>query len=104
MKITLEKSKALSIRLCPSNKRYLKKNEKPCKLGERTSGPYKVLQTHVIGTLELRPGVSEKLKIGRVIPYKEPTPTSSEVQSKMIFMGHQISSGHVPVVRSFFIL
>jgi hypothetical protein len=27
-----------------------------------------------------------------------------EVQSKMIFMGHQISSYHVPVVRSFFIL
>jgi hypothetical protein len=30
--------------------------------------------------------------------------TSSEVQSKMIFMGHQILSCHVPVVRSFFIL
>ncbi len=29
---------------------------------------------------------------------------TSEVQSKMIFMGHQISSCHVPVVRSFFIL
>ena len=29
---------------------------------------------------------------------------SSEVQSKMIFMGHQILSCHVPVVRSFFIL
>ncbi len=29
---------------------------------------------------------------------------SSEVQSKMIFMGHQIPSCHVPVVRSFFIL
>ncbi len=28
----------------------------------------------------------------------------SEVQSKMIFMGHQISSCHVPVVGSFFIL
>jgi hypothetical protein len=28
---------------------------------------------------------------------------TSEVQSKMIFMGHQISSCHVPVVRSFFI-
>ncbi len=26
---------------------------------------------------------------------------TSEVQSKMIFMGHQISSCHVPVVRSF---
>jgi hypothetical protein len=29
---------------------------------------------------------------------------ASEVQSKMISMGHQISSCHVPVVRSFFIL
>jgi hypothetical protein len=28
--------------------------------------------------------------------------TTSEVQSKMIFMGHQILSCHVPVVRSFF--
>jgi hypothetical protein len=27
---------------------------------------------------------------------------SSEVQNKMIIMGHQISSCHVPVVRSFF--
>jgi hypothetical protein len=27
---------------------------------------------------------------------------ASEVQSKMIFMGHQILSCHVPVVRSFF--
>ncbi len=30
--------------------------------------------------------------------------TSSEVQNKMIIMGHQILSCHVPVVRSFFIL
>ncbi len=29
---------------------------------------------------------------------------SSEVQNKMIFMGHQMSSCRVPVVRSFFIL
>ncbi len=28
---------------------------------------------------------------------------ASEVQNKMTFMGHQISSCHVPVVRSFFI-
>ena len=39
------------------------------KLGERTSGPYRVLQTHVNGTLtiELRPGVSERLNIRRVM-------------------------------------
>ncbi len=29
---------------------------------------------------------------------------TSEVQNKMIIMGHQILSCHVPVVRSFFIL
>ncbi len=29
--------------------------------------------------------------------------TPSEVQNKMIFMGHQILSCHVPLVRSFFI-
>jgi hypothetical protein len=28
----------------------------------------------------------------------------SEVQSKMMIMGHQIPSCHVPVIRSFFIL
>jgi hypothetical protein len=31
-------------------------------------------------------------------------PMASEVQSKMIFMGYQILSCHIPVVRSFFIL
>jgi hypothetical protein len=39
----------------------LKKCWKPCKLDARTSGPYRVLQTHVNSTvtIELRPGVSE---------------------------------------------
>ncbi len=64
-----------SIQLCPSNKRVLKKKWKTCNLGKRTSGPYKVLQTHVNGTLELRPGISERLNIRRGIPYKEPTAT-----------------------------
>jgi hypothetical protein len=51
----------------------LKKCWKPRKLDARTSGPYRVLQTHVNGTvtIELRPGVSERLNIRRVIPYKE---------------------------------
>ena len=51
----------------------LKKRWKPRKLDERTSGPYRVLQTHVNGTvtIELRPGVSERLNIRRIIPYKE---------------------------------
>jgi hypothetical protein len=50
--------------------RVLKKKWKPCKLGKRTSGPYRVVQTHV-----LKPGVSERLNIRRVIPYKDPTAT-----------------------------
>jgi hypothetical protein len=38
--------------------RVLKKKWKPRKLGERTSGPYRVLQRHVNGTftIALRPG------------------------------------------------
>jgi hypothetical protein len=53
--------------------RVLKKKWKPHKLGERTSGPYRVLRTHVNGTLmiELRHGVSERINIRRVIPYRE---------------------------------
>ncbi len=53
--------------------RVLKKCWKPRKLDERTSGPYRVLQTHVNGTvtIELRLGVSERLNIRRIIPYKE---------------------------------
>jgi hypothetical protein len=56
-----------------SNQCVLKKCWKPCKLDKRTSGPYRVLQTHVNSTvtLGLRLGVSERLNIWRVIPYKE---------------------------------
>ncbi len=51
----------------------LKKHWKPRKLDERMIRPYRVLQTHVNGTvtIELRPGVSERLNIRRIIPYKE---------------------------------
>jgi hypothetical protein len=53
--------------------RVLKKCWKSSKLDKRTSGPYRVLQTHTNGTvtIELRPGVSERHNIWRVIPYKE---------------------------------
>ncbi len=46
----------------------LNKHWKLCKLGARTSGPYRVLQTQVNGTvtIELRPGVSERPNIWRV--------------------------------------
>jgi hypothetical protein len=53
--------------------RVLKKHWKPRKLSKRTSGPYRVVQTHLNGTvtIKLRPGVSERLNIQRIIPYKE---------------------------------
>ncbi len=45
--------------------RVLKKRWKPRKIDERTSSTYRVLQTHVNGTvtIELRPGVSERINI-----------------------------------------
>ena len=48
--------------------RVLKKHWKLGKQDARTSGPYRVLQIHVNGTvtIELRPGVSERLNIWRV--------------------------------------
>jgi hypothetical protein len=51
----------------------LKEHWKPGQLDKRTSGPYRVLQTHVNDTvtIELRPGVSERLNIWRVILHKE---------------------------------
>ncbi len=50
-----------------------KKIHKTCKLGLKTSGSYKILQTHVNRTLtvESKPGISERLNMRRVIPYKE---------------------------------
>jgi hypothetical protein len=53
--------------------KILKMRHKTCKLGQKTSGPYKIMQTHVNGTLtvELKPGISERIIIRRVIPYKE---------------------------------
>jgi hypothetical protein len=42
------------------NQKVLKKRHKTHKLGRKTSGPYKILQTHVNRTLtvELKPGIS----------------------------------------------
>jgi hypothetical protein len=55
------------------DQKYLKKIYKPKQLGPRTSAPYKILTTHVNGTLtiELRPGATERINIRRVIPYKQ---------------------------------
>jgi hypothetical protein len=78
--ITQRQEHLINVNLIEKNdyapqQRVLKKKWKPCKLGKRTSGSYRVLQTCVNGTLtiELRPGVSERLNIRRVILYKEPT-------------------------------
>jgi hypothetical protein len=52
--------------------RVLKKLHKPTKLGNRVSGPHDVTQVHVNGTITilLRPGVTERINIRRVIPYR----------------------------------
>ena len=55
--------------------RVLKKRHKPDKLGRLTEGPYVITQVHTNGnvTMELRPGVTERINIRRVLPYKELT-------------------------------
>jgi len=52
--------------------RVLKKLHKPTKLGNRVSGPHDITQVHVNGTVTilLRPGVTERINIRRVIPYR----------------------------------
>ncbi len=51
--------------------RVSKKHHNPTKLGPRTSGPYRVVQTHVnrTVTIELRQGVTERINIRRIIPF-----------------------------------
>ena len=51
----------------------LKKKWKPKFFGKRTSGPYKIVQVHVNGTvtIQLRPGLTERIYIWRIIPYKQ---------------------------------
>ena len=57
------------------NKKVLKKVHDPTKLGIRTQGPYNIKQVHTNGTLtmELRPGITERINIRRVIPFHEET-------------------------------
>ncbi len=51
----------------------LKKKCNPKKLGKRTSGPYKIVQIHVNGTvtIQLRPGLTERINTRQMIPYKQ---------------------------------
>ena len=55
--------------------RVLKKVHDPTKLGERTEGPYRIVTVHVNGTIsiELSPGILERINVRRVIPYREAT-------------------------------
>jgi hypothetical protein len=61
------------------NQKVPKKRHKTCKLGQKTSEPYKIMQTHVNGTvtIELKLGISERINIRRVIHYEEYPLTSS---------------------------
>jgi len=54
------------------NQQILKKLHEPTKLGNRTTGPYSIKQVHANGTItiELREGVTERINIRRVIPYR----------------------------------
>ena len=53
----------------------LKKVPDPTKLGIRTQGPYNIKHVHSNDTLtmELRPGITERINIRRVIPFHEET-------------------------------
>jgi len=55
-----------------SGQQVLKKVHDPTKLGVRTSGPYTIDRVHVNGTItiQLRPGVTERINIRRVIPFR----------------------------------
>ena len=55
------------------NQKVLEKVHDPTKLGIRTSGRYNVKQVHFNGTItiQLRPGVAERINIRRVIPFRD---------------------------------
>ncbi len=50
----------------------LKKVHNPTKLGVRTEGPYTIERVHVNGnlTIILRDGITERINICRVLPYR----------------------------------
>jgi hypothetical protein len=51
----------------------LKKKWKPKIFGKRTRGPYKIVQVHVNGTvtIQLRPGLTERINIRQIITCKQ---------------------------------
>ena len=55
-----------------AGEQVLKKVHNPTSLGVRTNGPYTIERVHVNGTLTitLRPGVTERINIRRLVPYR----------------------------------
>ena len=55
-----------------AGEQVLKKVHNPTSLGVRTNGPYTIDRVHVNGTLTivLRPGVTERINIRRIVPYR----------------------------------
>ena len=55
--------------------KILKKKHEYTKLGERWDGPFEISKVHVNGNVivNLREGVTERLNIRRIKPYKPPT-------------------------------
>ena len=55
--------------------KVLKKKHEYTKLGERWDGPFEINKVHVNGnvTIDLREGVTERLNIRRIKPYRCPT-------------------------------
>jgi hypothetical protein len=54
------------------DQKVLKKVHDPAKLGVRTTRPYNIAQAHVNGmlTIDLHPGITERINIRNVIPYR----------------------------------
>ena len=57
------------------SKRLLKRKFEYVKLEDRWTGTYEILQVHCNSniTIQLMPGVTERINIHRVKPYREPT-------------------------------
>ena len=57
------------------NQKVLKKRHEPTKIGKWYERPYNIEQVHVNGnvTIQLCPGVTERINIRRIIPYHTPT-------------------------------
>ena len=51
------------------------KAKDPSKLSDKAIGPFRIVQVHTNGTVEVlrHPGVVERINIQRVIPYCQPT-------------------------------